>query len=88
MDELKFANGAVYDCSFLSVLPEGRAYIALSGVSFVEAAAIFTDPAMTSEIKCQEHKLIGFTELVSLYPQPYGIQALLRGGHIEEASAE
>lgn len=86
MGTIKFANGAVYDCSFLSTVPESggmTAYIALANVTFAEASQIFSDPNMTAEMEWGGYRLIGYTELQGLYIQPYGIQAILRGGHDE-----
>lgn len=84
MDTIKFANGAVYDCSFLSTIPDGnthKAFIALSGVSFAEAAAIFSDPEMTREMEWGAYRLMDYTELRGVIVQPYGIQAVLTGGY-------
>lgn len=84
MDTIKFANGAVYDCSFLSTIPDGnthKAFIALSGVSLAEAAAIFSDPEITREMEWGSYRLMDYTELRSLSVQPYGIQAVLAGGY-------
>ena len=83
MDTIKFANGAVYDCPFLATVPNGTAYIALADVTFSEAAAIFSNTDMTSEMEWGAFRLVGYTELTALYVQPYGIQAVLAGGHDE-----
>lgn len=83
MDQIKFANGAVYDCAFLATVPGGTAYIALDGVTFSEAASIFSNPDMTSTMEWGAFRLVGYTELTALYVQPYGIQAVLAGGHDE-----
>lgn len=83
MDTIKFANGAVYDCSFLSTIPDGTAFIALSGVDFSQVAQIFSNPSMTREMEYGENRLVGYTTLVMLGVQPYGIQAVLKGGHDE-----
>lgn len=83
MDKIKFANGAVYDCAFLATVPGGTAFIALDGVSFSEAAAIFSNPDMTASMEWGGFRLVGYTELTSLNVQPYGIQAMLQGGHDE-----
>lgn len=83
MDTIKFANGAVYDCSFLATVPSGRAFIALVGVTFTEAAQIFSNPEMTLEMEWGDYRLVGYTTLEGLYFQPYGIQAVLVGGHDE-----
>lgn len=86
MDTIRFANGAVYDCSFLSTIPDGgtfMAFIALANVTFAEAAAIFSDANLTSEMEWGDYRLVGYTELQGIYVQPYGVQAVLRGGHDE-----
>lgn len=86
MDTIRFANGAVYDCSHLTTIPTGKAFIALDGVSFAEAAQIFSDENMTREMEWANYRLVGYTNLVSLSVQPYGIQATLKGGHDERIS--
>ena len=89
MDIIKFANGAVHDCSFLSTIPYGdsmQAFIALSDVTFADAAAIFSDNSMTSEMKFGNTRLVGYTTLQAVSIQPYGIQAVLKGGHDERIS--
>ena len=83
MDTIKFANGAIYDCSFLATVPGGRAFIALSGVTFTEAAQIFSNEDMTAEMEWGGFRLVGYTALESLCIQPYGIQATLTGGYDE-----
>lgn len=86
MDTIKFANGEIHSCSFLSTIPEGdtmRAIIALDDVDFATAAAIFSDSDKTETMKYGEYRLVGYTKLNGLYIQPYGIQAVLTGGHDE-----
>lgn len=86
MDTITFANGSTHSCSFLSTIPEGAAktaYIALDDVDFAAAAAIFTDPEKTRAMVYGNMRLIGYTELIMLGVQPYGIQAVLRGGRDE-----
>lgn len=86
MDTIKFANGVAYDCSFLSTIPDGDAnlaFVALANVSFSDAAAVFSNPALTQEMEWGGYTLVGYTQLQGLYQQPYGIQAVLRGGHDE-----
>ena len=87
MDEITFANGEKYNCSFLSVIP-GKAFVALSGVTFAEAAAVFSDPEKTARMECGGHALVGFSELTMLAVQPYGIQAVLLGGTEQAIESE
>lgn len=82
MDRIKFANGEVHSCSFLSTA-DSTAFIALEDVDFATAAAIFADAEKTREIEWGDYLLIGYTNLVMLGVQPYGIQAVLKGGHDE-----
>lgn len=86
MNTIKFANGAVYDCSFLSTIPNGsenEAIIALTDVDFPTAATVFSDKNMTSVMEWGSYRLVGYTNLIAVGVQPYGIQAVLRGGHDE-----
>ena len=86
MDTITFANGESYHCSFISTIPDGNtmtAFIALSEVTFSEAATIFSDQEMTSVMEYGSTRLVGYTTLQGLYVQPYGIQAVLKGGHDE-----
>lgn len=86
MDSIRFADGSIKSCSFLSTVPDGStktAYIALDDVDFAAAAAIFADQEKTKAMTYGSMRLIGYTELIMLGVQPYGIQAVLRGGHDE-----
>lgn len=86
METIRFANGAVYDCSHLATINDNgtmKAFIALNGVSFAEAAQIFSDENMTREMEWANYRLVGYTQLVAISVQTYGIQALLTGGHDE-----
>ena len=83
---IKFANGVTYDCSLAVSMPNdgGTAFIALPDVTFAEAAAIFSDEEATEAMEYNETRFVGYTTLVSISVQPYGIQAVLRGGHDEQ----
>ena len=83
MDTIKFADGSVYNCSFCATDGNGTAFIALDGVNFAEAATIFSDENKTSDMEWASYRLVGYTTLKGLYVQPYGIQAVLYGGHDE-----
>ena len=88
MDTITFADGSVYNCSFCATTPEGRAFVALSGVSFAEAATVFSDPSLTGEMTYSGQRMVGYTQILGLYMQPYGIQAVLMGGHVETITEE
>lgn len=82
MDTVTFANGASYPCAFFATIP-GKAFVALSDVTFAEAAAIFSSPEMTNEITYGNYVLHDFTTLDYLMQEPYGIKASLSGGYEE-----
>lgn len=89
MDTIKFANGEVHQCSFLSTIPNGdtmQAFIALSDVTYVEAAEIFDDEETTAVMEYGDYRLVGYKlnkQSGGVYYTPYGIQAVLTGGHDE-----
>lgn len=84
MDKIKFANGAIYDCSLCATIPNMHiAYIAIPDISFADAAAIFSDPDMTVEMEYADYRLIGYTELSYILQEPFGMKACLKGGHDE-----
>lgn len=82
MDKIKFANGEIHDCTFCASTATD-AFFAIDDVSFAQAAAIFSDTTKTARIECGDKAYIGYTTLVALAVQPYGSQAVLRGGHIQ-----
>ena len=83
MDTIKFADNSVYDCPFCATTAD-TAYVALSGVNFATTAAIFANTEKTARMEYGQHALVGFTDLLSVNVQPYGIQAVLRGGTVQE----
>ena len=84
MDTIKFANGAVHECSLCATIPEMQmAYVALSDVTFVEAAAIFSDPDMTEIMEYSNYRLVGYTNLKHIMNESFGVKACLTGGHDE-----
>jgi hypothetical protein len=89
MDIITFANHETHECSLVTT-HDGKAHIALTDVTFAEAAALFSDPEKTCVMEWGEYRLVGYTNCIMLTVQPYGIQATLTGGHDEhkEANAE
>lgn len=85
MDTIKFANGEVHSCPYLSTVPrEQIAFVALDDVDFAEAAAIFSDETKTGEMEWGDYRLIGYTELLYVMRENYGFKACLKGGHDEQ----
>lgn len=86
MQTIKFSNGSTYNCSFCATIPDGTAFIALDGVTWAQAAQVFSNPNNTRRMEYANYIMTGFTELVDLGKQPYGIQAVLKGGTVTERS--
>lgn len=89
MDTIKFADGETRECSFLSTIPDGNtntAFIALPDVDFATATAIFANPGKTARMEYGDYILVDYTNLVMIGVQPYGIQAVIKGGHDERRS--
>lgn len=85
MDEIKFANGAVYDCAYLATDGQGTAWIVLAGLDIAESVAVFSNPDMTAEMEWGAYRLIGYTELAFVMVDPnVGIKCGLKGGHDEK----
>ena len=85
MDEIKMANGAVYDCSYLATDGQGTAWIVLDGLDMAESAAILGNPDITAEMEWNGFRLIGYTELAFMMLEPnVGVKCGLKGGHDEK----
>ena len=81
MEEIKFANGKVYSCTLLATYdPQNMVYIAIDGVSFGEAAEIFSNPEYTRKMEYGGYILEGYTELSYVLKESFGIKACLTGG--------
>ena len=84
MDTIRFSNGEVHSCPYLSTISNQQmAFIALDDVSFAEASAIFSNENMTREMEWGEYRLIGYTNLLYVMKESYGFKACLTGGHDE-----
>jgi hypothetical protein len=79
METITFANGETHNCTFFASIPN-EAYVAIDDVSFAEAAAIFSNPEKTVRMTYGSRVFTGFTTLIAVAVQPYGTQAVLRGG--------
>ena len=84
MDTIKFANGAVYDCSYLATDGQGTAWIILDGLNITESAAIFSNPEMTREMEWGTYRLVDYTDLVFVMVDQNGVKCGLKGGHDEQ----
>lgn len=51
MDRIVFRDGSEYSCAFCGLATVGLLYVTLTGLSFVEAAAVFGDENKTAKIR-------------------------------------
>ena len=85
MDTIKFANGEVHSCPFLSTIPNQQMiFVALDDVTFAESAAIFSDEDKTTEMEWGGYRFVGYTDLLYVMKENYGYKACLQGGHDEQ----
>ena len=84
-DTIKLANGEIHSCPYLSTNPSTQMmFVALGDVSFAEASAIFSDPERMCELEWGGYRLVGYTNLLYVMVESYGIKACLTGGHDEQ----
>ena len=74
----KTASGAEYPCPFFSTLPQmGIAYVAVSGLTWAEASALFQDEAEMAHLTYGGRTADGYTHLDYIMQEPYGLKAQL-----------
>lgn len=81
METIIFANGETHAGDLNAY--NGKAYVALSDVGFIQAAQILGDPALIGDIICGRQHLVGYSECIMLTVQPYGFEGCLIGGREE-----
>lgn len=85
METIKMGNGATYNCSYC-VANHETAFVALRDLTWAQVTQIFSDPNNTRRMEYGNLILSGWTDLVAIGKQPYGIQAVLKGGTVTERS--
>ena len=81
---ITFANGETRYCTLCTTNQiEQTAFIAIDKTTFADAATIFSNPAYTRRMQYGNYVLMGYTELMYIMQEPYGVKACLRGGHDE-----
>lgn len=83
MDEITFANGAVYNCSYLATDGQGVLWLILDDLDMLETVRVLSNPEMTEEILWAGYRLVGYTNLTFIMVDQNGIKACLKGGHDE-----
>ena len=77
MEQITFADGSTYPCTFCGEHHIERVLFVALNTSFAEAAAVLSDESKTQEITYAGTVYRGYTEILGLTPQPYGPQAAL-----------
>lgn len=80
MDTIQFGNGIVHECTKCNADDNGNLYVAITGVTFAQAAALFSDASAIRELRYGSRVYYGYTTLKGLVVTPYGYQASLYGG--------
>lgn len=64
METVMFNDGTEYECTYLATAPMyGKLYITIANVTYVEAAAIFSDENKTAEIHYAGRVFRGYTQV-------------------------
>lgn len=93
MDKVIFADNTENSCVFCGIASVGILYVTLTGVSFAEAALIFTDEKKTSKIRYvgadgAETVFEHYTKFEYLVNEADGIRGALRQKYASEVTAD
>lgn len=76
--KFKTSSGAEYPCPFFSTLPQaGIAYVAVSGMTWAEASALFQNEEEIAHLTYAGQTVDGYTHLDYIMREPYGLKAQL-----------
>lgn len=89
MDKIIFLDGSECPCAFCGLATVGLLYVTLTGLSFVEAAAIFGDEKKTAKIRYvaangEETVFEHYTKFEYLVNETGGQRAALRQKYASE----
>lgn len=69
MEKITTATGKKFDCDYFNLFPaRDRLYIQVSGLSLVEAAVVFGNPAETVQLWFEEQYVSHYTKVISIGP--------------------
>ena len=78
MEKLKTATGKTFDCDYFNPFPlASQVNIRVLGVSLVEAATVFGNPAETVQIWCGNQYLSQHTKVVAIVPEADAVRVVL-----------
>lgn len=78
MEKLKTATGKVLDCDYFNPFsPVAQVNLRVLGVSLVQAATIFSNPAETAQLWYEQQYLANHTKVVAIVPEGDAIRVVL-----------
>lgn len=78
MEKLKTATGKKFDCDYFNPFPPAnQVNLRVLGVSLVEAATVFSNPAETVQLWWEKQYLAQHTKVVAIVPEGDAIRIVL-----------
>lgn len=78
MVTFKTSSGKEYSCPFFSTIPNmAMAFVGIDGVTFMEAAAIFSNEKEMEHLEYCGNKVDGYSRLEYVMQESYGYKACL-----------
>lgn len=77
-EKLKTATGRKFDCDYFNPFPPaGQVNLRVLGISLVEAATVFSDPAETVQLWYGGQYLSHHTKVIAIVPEGNAIRVVL-----------
>lgn len=78
MEKLKTATGKTFDCDYFNHFPPAdQVNIRVLGVSLVQAATVFSNPAETVQLWYEKQYLAQHTKVLAIVPEADAIRVVL-----------
>lgn len=78
MEKIKTATGKTFPCDYFNPFPPaGQVNLRVLGVSLVEAATVFSNPAETVQLWWEKQYLAQHTKVVAIVPEGDAIRIVL-----------
>lgn len=78
MEKVKTATGKTFDCDYFNPFPPmGQVNLRVLGITLVEAASVFSNPAETEQLWWHRQYLAHHTKLVAIVPEGNAIRVVL-----------
>lgn len=78
MEKIKTATGKTFDCDYFNPFaPARQVTIRVHGVSLVEAASVFGNPAETAQLWWKDRYLAHYTQVAAIVPETNAIRIVL-----------